>query len=419
MSKVERLKKMGLLTIGILAFQLAYSQNNYISGYVVKNKTDTLYGFVNYRNWKNNPDNIKFKANMDDKPISFKPTDITEFQVEGEIYVSGIIHIEVSPLQTNDLKEESEINIRVDTAFLQTLYQGEKSLYFYKNSKSKENFYIKQDSAFSLLEYKRYLRQQDGKRVISENKNYLGQLAFYLNDCKTINRKIEKTSYNQKDLLELFQYYYKCSSSAISFQKEFEKSHMEIGVLAGLSSTSLSFSSYNFDYLVKTKFNSSVNFSSGVFFDLVLPRNQGKWSINNEILFSTYKVKTNYEKSGYYSVINSQIGYSYLKINNLLRFKYPIGHLFIFLNGGISNGLSISETNNRIEESSLEPTKILLEDRVLYETRKLEQGLIVGTGIKYNRLSFEVRYENGNGMSKYRSLKSSTKRYFLLLGYRF
>lgn len=419
MHKIERFKKIVLSAIGILAFQLAYSQENYISGFVVKNDADTLHGFVDYRNWKNNPDIIRFKSNIDDEPISLNPMDITEFQVEDEIYVSAIVDIEDSPLQTDKLKEDNKLNIKVDTTFLQTLYRGEKSLYYYKSSNSKENFYFKKDNSFNLLEYKKYLTLQDGKRVIAENKKYIGQLALYLNDCKNINSKIERTSYNQKSMLELFQFYYNCSSSNNSFEKKLEKSHVEIGVLAGVSSTTLSFRSNSFDYISKAKFNPSVNFSTGVFFDIVFPRNQGKWSLNNELLYSTYKSTTSYDKNSNYPIILSEIGYSYLKINNLLRFKYPIGTLFIFLNGGISNGISINETNQRRAISNINMTNTIVEGSVLYETRKYEQGLILGTGIKYNRFSLELRYEKGNGMSKYQDLKSLTKRYFLLLGYRF
>jgi hypothetical protein len=422
MNKIERFKKFGLLLIGILTFQLAFSQENYIPGYVIKKSTDTLFGYIDYRNWKKNPDKIYFKTNIESNPISFNPIDIIEFKVEGEIYVSGIINTEVSPTRTDMLNDDPQINIKVDTTFLQTLFRGKKSLYYHKNSNGKENFYIKQNTGFDLLIYKRYLKQQDGKRVIIEYRKYLGQLTLYLNDCETINSKLENTSYKQKSLIELFQYYYKCSQSNISFQKEIEKIHTEIGVLAGVSLTSLEFHSDAFAYLVEAGYNPSINFSCGIFFDFILPRNQGKWSINNEILFSTYKVMGSYEEyenENYYSVTTTEFGYSYLKINNLVRFKYPIGHLFLFLNGGISNGFAINETNYKKKESKFYTTERDVEELALNDTRKYEQGFILGTGLKYNSFSLEIRYEKGNGMSEYMVLNSSTKRIYFLLGYRF
>lgn len=418
MNKIDRLKRIGLLAIVILSFQLTFSQENYIPGYVIKNNSDTLFGFVDYRNWKNNPDLIKFKTNIEKDPISFMPTDIAEFKVKDEIYVSGFINTEVTPIQTDKLKVDPKIKIKVDTTFLQTLFRGKKSLYYYKNSDGKENFYIKQNDGFDLLIYKKYLKKQDGKDVVTENKKYLGQLTLYLNDCPTINSKLENTSYKQKSLLKLFQYYYECSSSDIYFQKEIESIHAEFGVLAGVTITSLEFGSDAFPYLVNAEYNSSNSFSAGLFLNLILPRNQRKWSINNEILYSTYKVMGSYEENEFgnqNSLITTEIGYSYLKINNLVRFKYPVDNLFLFLNGGISNGFSISETNYKKEESRFR-TK---ESVALNDTRKYEQGLILGSGVMYKRFSFEIRYEMGNGMSKYSGLNSSTKRYHFLLGYRF
>jgi hypothetical protein len=416
MNKIEGFNKFGLLLIGILTFQLAFSQENYIPGYVINNNADTLFGFVDYRNWEMNPDKIKFKTNIEDNPISYSPTDIIEFKVEGEIYVSGIINTEVSPRQTDKLNYDAQVNLKVDTTFLQTLFRGEKSLYSYKNSYNRENFYIKQNTGFDLLVYKRYLKQQDGKRVLIENRKYLGQLTLYLSDCETINSKLENTSYKQKSLIKLFQYYYECSPSDISFQKEIEKFHTEIGVLAGVSLTSLKFRGDYFDYLVEAEYNPSINFSAGIFFDIILPRNQGKWSINNEILFSTYKVTGSYENNNV--VTTTEIGYSYLKINNLVRFKYPIGNLFLFLNGGMSNGLAINETNYKKMESKSYPGRGV-EGLALNDTRKYEQGFILGTGVKYDRFSVEIRYEQGNAMSKSEALNSSATRYYFLLGYRF
>lgn len=421
MNRIERFKKFGLLLIGLLTFQLAFSQENYIPGYVIKNSTDTLFGYIDYRNWEKNPNKIYFKTNIENSPISFNPTDIIEFRVEGEIYVSGIIYNEVSPIKTDKLNNDPQINTKVDTTFLQTLFNGEKGLYYYQNSDGRENFYIKQNTGFDLLIYKRYLKQQNGKPTIAENRKYLGQLTLYLNDCETINSKLENTSYKQRSLFELFQFYYNCTQSNISFQKKIEKIHTEVGVLAGVSLTSLEFRHNYYAYLVEAGYNPSINFSSGIFFDFILPRNLRKWSINNEIFFSTYKVNGSYEEyenEYYYSVTTTEIGYSYLKINNLVRFKYPIGQLFLFLNGGMSNGFALNERNYKKIESRFYTTETVVEELALDDTRKYEQGYILGIGLKYNRFSFEIRYEKGNGMSKYTTLNSSTERGYFLLGYR-
>lgn len=422
MGKSKRFKTIGLLIIGTLATQLAFSQENYIPGYVIKNYTDTLFGFVDYRNWKNNPDRIMFKTKMQHNPVSFNPTDITEFYVEGEIYVSAIINTEVSPTRTVELAEGSQLNLTVDTAFLQTLFRGGKCLYYYKNPEGRDNFYIKQETGLELLIYKRYLKQQDDKWVSVENRNYVGQLALYLSDCETINSKLENTSYERTSLIKLFQYYYNCSPQDISFQRKTDRIHSELGLLTGVSFTSLELLSDEFQYLVYADYNPSFNLSAGFFLDLILPRDQGKWSIYNELLLTTYKVNGSYEEfvtENDYTITTTEIGYSYLNINNLVRFKYPVGQCYLFLNGGISNGFAVSESNYKKEESKFYTTSRVNEGLAINDTRKYEQGFIFGTGVRYDRFSFEIRYELRNGMSKYVTLNSSTRRYFLQLSYRF
>lgn len=106
-------------------------------------------------------------------------------------------------------------------------------------------------------------------------------------------------------------------------------------------------------------------------------------------------------------------------MNNLLRYKYPIGHVFLFLNGGIFNGFAISETNYGKKESNLFSTIYIDEGTALGSTRKYEQGLLLGAGIKFNKYSFEFRHEIANGMLWDNDLGAIVKRYHFLFGYKF
>jgi hypothetical protein len=106
-------------------------------------------------------------------------------------------------------------------------------------------------------------------------------------------------------------------------------------------------------------------------------------------------------------------------LNNSLRFKYPIGKAYIYLNAGISNGFAITETNDIKKEKKFWDIETIEKDKAITDTRKYEQGLIFGLGSKFKKYSIEMRFERGNGMSKQTSLKSSTLRYYFFLAYRF
>lgn len=422
MPKLTTIKKVGLLTIASLLYFSSYSQENYIAGQIVKTNKDTINGFVDYRNWDKNPDFIKFKTSIDEKPLLYSPTEILEFRVNDEIYVSAIISIEVSPLDAADLEFDNRPNTKLDTTFLQTLFKGKKELYFYRNQERRDNFYIKQNGNFELLLYKKYLKIQNGKNVVIENNRFIGQLMLYLNDCADIEGKLKNVSYDLGSLYKLFKFYNECSESKITFQKEEIKLSTEFGVLAGATLSTLNFESINFPYLVNVDYGQSVNPTVGVFLDLIFPRNHGKWSINNELMFTSYNfegIYDEYENENVYSSTATQIANSYLKLNSLIRFKYPIGSTFMFINGGMSNGITLRSTNYKKVESTFYFDDKVEEGQMLDRVAKYENGLILGTGLKYNNYSLELRAESGSGMSVYSSLSSKVMRYFFLFGYTF
>jgi hypothetical protein len=415
------IRRMTLTFIGIGLFQTSFCQENYLPGYIVPLSGDTLYGFIDYQNWEKNPYAISFKEKSGTIKKKYTPIDIKEFSVSDEIYESAIVKTEVSPEALNDIDKSSDLKIKIDTVFLQTMIKGPKSLYYYNNKLGKSQFYIKRDSVYELLIYKKYMGDQSD---ISEVKKFIGQLTYYLQDCPSINSKIENAEYQKESLEKLFLYYYNGThSSGITFQKKTEKLRTELGVLAGLSVTSLNFTGdNNLNNLVSSKFNSSKNFAAGIFFNIIVPRNHGRLSIYNELGYTSYSVNgffNNTTSGTDYTNTYTTIEYSYLKMSNLLRYKYPIGKLFAFINVGVSNGLVIGGSNKQKVESKYYDTKSDVEYNALGEIRNYEQGILIGLGLKCKKYSFECRYENGSGITNYQEVKSRTSRCYFLLGYRF
>jgi hypothetical protein len=401
-----------IIVIAILTSYKCLSQTNYLPGYVINLKNDSIKGFIDYKNWDKNPTEISFKVSLNENRIKYEPKDILGFAVLNEIYKSAIIEKEVSTNYINNFQYNAELKFDIATTFLQTIISGNKSLFCLKDKNSIEQFYIMQDTSYKLLIHKRYLKIQDEKEMIVENNNFIGQLLIYLQDCLSIQNQIKNTKYDKSDLEKLFLIYYNCENSAAKFQKKTEKIIPQLGIFFGVSNTSIKFAGDY--YLVGVKLKSSNNFSGGLFCDFILPRNRGKWSINNELLYSSYKMSGHYDD--YYSPASLEIGYTYLKLNNMLRYKYPIGSFFPFINIGISNGVFVREINNKINESVFHPNT---NERALADTRNFEQGYILGVGSKFKNYSFEIRYENSNGISAYRNLKTPTKRLYFFLGYKF
>lgn len=417
-----RYKKLVFFILGIIFFKPVFSQENFVSGTVINAQGDTIAGLIDYQNWKKNPRKVKFKTAANEPYSVYTPLDIVEFRVRDEIYIGRIVECETSSLDAGGLMEDPGFAINIDTVFLQALIRGRKSLYLNKNIDGKDNFYIENNSKIELLLYKKYLKNTEGKSIVKEQKKYIGQLLLYLTDCPALQQEIEKAAYNRRSLEKVFQNYYKCSGDQIIFKKELEKPTVEFGVLAGATITSLNFKSKGFEVLVNTDFKHSTRFTAGLRLELFLPRIQRKLSINNELLFTSYEVAGEYldfESDNKYSITTTKIGYSHIRFINMVRYTYSFRKTRFFMNAGISNSYSVSNTNYSRKESKFFTINSTEIGKAFNVTRTYEQGFNLGVGVKRLKISAEFRYERGNGMSVYSALNSITNRYYFLLGYGF
>ncbi|MEQ9440026.1 MAG: hypothetical protein RIG62_13305 [Cyclobacteriaceae bacterium] len=421
---MQFIKPLGRLLASFLVILLSHAadaQENMVPGQIILLNQDTVAGFIDYRNWEKNPTAISFQKSLDEAPHRYASPDIRGFMVQDEHYVSAVVDREISPLKTSALEYSPEIKLEKVAVFLQTLIQGSKSLYHLKDKNGKDQFYIWQNSTYQLLVYKRFFMKNKGSKTIVESKKYIGQLKIYLNDCSSIESKLRNIKYGKNSFEKLFLHYYECTQSDLEFHKKTERTSLEVGLITGVSRTSLRFKSTGLSYLTEADYAPSTNVAAGLFLDLILPRNQKKWVVGNEILFTSYQATEHYSRfvdERNYTYIDTEFGYSYLKMNNMARYRYPIKQVLVYAHVGISNGWAIRETNYRKEEIMSLSIKREKEGKAIADTRKYEQGHLLGLGSQYKRWSVEIRYERGNGISAYSALNSTTKRYYFLLKYR-
>jgi hypothetical protein len=167
---------------------------------------------------------------------------------------------------------------------------------------------------------------------------------------------------------------------------------------------------------------SSMNITYGLFLNVKLPRNLGKWIICNDLIFTSYQVNGKYRdfvNGNHYTIYSKTFEFLYLKFNTQIRFKYPIGNAFIYCYEGISNAFAIYDRNNRRKEAKFYSSETVEEDLALNDTRAYEQGYVMGLRTGFKKIGIEARFEKGNGMSVYGALSSLTDRYYLLLSYIF
>jgi hypothetical protein len=313
--------------------------------------------------------------------------------------------------------------------FLQALVRGSKSLYYLKDSEGKEQFYVEMDDRFELLIYHKYLKSLTnssdiaGATTITEDKRYIGQLSYYLKDCPDIQSGLRELKLSKQSIVKLFRQYYKCMNADMEYEKKSDETKAEFGVFAGMSLTGLKFEGpASFDEITKADFPLSYNVALGVSLNKKLARNLGRFSIHNEIILSSYKTHTTYtEFTSENRYVNNYLtlGGTYIKMNNMLQYSFPIKSLSIMLRLGMSNGMNLHEVNENIVESVFYSTSTTVIEPALEGTKKYTFGLLGGIGCSYKRFSLEVRYEQNAGMSDMTMLNSTVRTFFFIVGYRF
>jgi hypothetical protein len=420
--------------ICILNVKNLYSQTNFQSGYIIDLKKDTIKGLINYYNWQATPKSITFKTLVDNKEITYKSANIYGFSIDGERYISGIVTIDVSSFKYNELNESDKPEYKTDTVFLQILVDGRKSLFSLKDENLRMHFFINTNGIYETLFFRQYLQNVNGIQSVKTNEKFKGQLIVYFQDCPLIKKKVYNVLYNSKDLIDLYNEYYKLTNSQIIYKYKLEKYKFksEFGLFGGISLTNIKFSGVDLMYsselpILQEKFTSSTNYVLGAFFNIVIPRAKSKisyksiWSIHNELIYTSYKFNghwLDYTNENIYTDWNSTIGTSFIKLNNLLEFKYPIKKIYFVLDGGISNGYPYSEKNHIKGIEHIYSDTYKLGGPGIDYFNKWESGSILGLGINYKNLLFEFRIEKTNGIKCY-EITSKVTRTFLLLRYKF
>ncbi|WP_276365984.1 hypothetical protein [Chryseolinea sp. H1M3-3] len=399
------------IIIAILLGSLAcFAQKDYQHGYIINSDGDTIRGLIEYKNWYKNPNTIFFKQDASVERKEYHPFDIKAFFVKDELYKSAVIDLNISPHKIADLDANPLPVYRRDTVFLQTLLDGSKSLYHFRDKNANSHFYI-YENGFEYLVYKQYLttvvKFNNAEKKIGENLKYKGQLIFYLRDCHNIESKMNSVKYQANMLANIFNYYYRCTNKSTNYSNDFREGLSTFGIVTGISLTSV-------DMGYKTGISSlplskSTSPTIGFYYDFELARTRGLMLIN-ELVYSNLKTEGEYNKGGSGTVASTVKGsfeYHYLKTNHMIRYSVLRGGI-LFISGGVSTGVVLRKSFSVKEEYSTG----LISSRE-FKPKNYEIGYIAGLGSHFGRFTIEARYSKSYAITDY----SATQRFDVLLKY--
>jgi hypothetical protein len=194
-----------LLCLLILIQFNATAQRNFKPGYIVTLKGDTTKGFIDYKEWNQNPGDITFKTTEQATTQQYSPNNIKAFGVDQlDHYQKYTGPITKGAVDLADLSSGIDTSFVTDNIFLRIVSGGKNvTLYSYRDM-IKTRFFIA-DGKSSPVELRRYV-YLDNKQVnkIREFNFYTQQLLAlgikYAPGNEELAAKIDKTPYRSSDI---------------------------------------------------------------------------------------------------------------------------------------------------------------------------------------------------------------------------
>ena len=392
--------------------------------FIVTNSGDTIRGVITPVTQQRNPDRIEFRKIVNGPATNYKPFEIREFRIGEEHFVSAAVQIEADVKTQNDPYSKSQWVKSQDTVFLQTIVGGSKSVYILITPEGSRFMYVLQNGTFELLSYRKtIITTQAGLLAISESKLYQGQLAAYLKECPNLESKIRKTTYEKRSMQLLFLEYYKCIGQTVKFARPASGGLIQWGIEGGVTSMSLSFTSV-IPNLNNASFKVPVAPTAGLFLTIGAPGKLDRFSLHNELLYTSYTATSDKRRTtspNSYDEYHSEIGQSFIKMNNLLRYRIPVSKLSVTLNAGLSTTLfQLSSKNtlstNRVNNGSTQT--LMPSEAAPGGFVKRGTWFMLGAGITFNKWSIEFRYENIPKIAASDNIETNSSAVYGLLSYR-
>lgn len=140
------------------------AQDNLQRGYILRDQNDTVYGFIDDKNYYFNSIFCDFKADHTDSLERLYPGDLYGYRfIDDKFYIT----------------KEIKLGGKDSLVFLEYLIHGKVDFYFMQD-KARSNHYYATDGIAPLVEllYKKEVIHKDGKDYLKENNQYLSVLEF-------------------------------------------------------------------------------------------------------------------------------------------------------------------------------------------------------------------------------------------------
>lgn len=294
-----------------------------------------------------------------DKTIEYTPNEVKEFGLkDGRVYISKEIQI-------------ADSSKRV---FLERLYHGNTTLYYYRG-KGIKTFFIQKDSTVFV---------EIPKKDKTE-KHYSELLFNYTTDCNIVSDACKLVSYNKKSMSKFISRYDYCELKPFSFLKH--------GLFFGMVQTKLVLNSSSDEVLLNTFFKVDKNLHLGLFIDAPISASD----------FSVFTSMGLYQSS-FSSNISSDIfatdvliNQTTLKVPLLIRYTFPSLKFRPYLNIGVNYSYNLRNESiiyiAELNDNMIQYQTPIEEDLIHDHQFGYASGMGIQYHLNYKRILFvEIRF---------------------------
>jgi hypothetical protein len=402
----ERVICLGLL---VMFNFCGYAQTVFENGYFISENDERIDCLIENIDWKNNPTAFKYMIAGSAESKKAEIQNVKEFGLTNiSRYIRATVNIDRSePVLVTNTYDKNPV-FREEQLFLKVLIEGKASLFLYEDG-NLTRFFYRTDGEIKQLVYKEYLTEE---KNIMKNNLFRQQLYNDLRSDAVAARDLERLSYSQRHLERVFvAYNMSVNSTYIDFDTPKKRDRFNLNFRPGVNSSSLSINSSSSS--AEASIENSLGFRLGLEAEFILPFNNSKWAIIVEPTYQSFKESTTTNASNVAGgTRTTTVDYTSLEL--------PVGfrHYFflsdeskIFVNAGVVLDFSLDShiVFSRSDGSELSSLDV-----------KSRPNFAFGTGYKYKRYSFEVRYfTNRNVLSDYLHWQSEYKTFSATVGYSF
>ena len=286
----------------------AIGQGNFRDGFVITNDGDTISGQIKYYQGSSSPKSCEFKNEGNE--TTYFANDLIGYGYEGDkFYTTQVIPME----------------------FVEVLVRGHLDLYKHEHS-----FYLKKEGHdLQKLEQITEEKYVDGKKVIVEDRKWLGVLRFYMQECPAVSQKVTKNLImDERHLATLVIKYNQCISPDFTVYKESKPwTKFKYGIEGGVNYSAIDFSSVSVPIRYLQTTYSTYAPRGGLLLSISSPRVIENLALDAGISFSRY------EFSGFAAYENPSTQDYHDTFLEMSTLSIPIGIKYSIIKGGNSFNL--------------------------------------------------------------------------------